>query len=105
SRGGNGAGGFVFLTSRRTPWNRCNLSLRIRRARETAGIPAEAKLYGLRHAYGTRAIVNGVDIKTLAELLGHTTTRMVEHYVHLAGQRTHLHRAVEKINAPAGPPV
>jgi integrase len=100
----NDPGDFVFLTHRKTPWNRSNLSLRIRRARERAGIPADAKLYGLRHAFGTRAIVNGVDIKTLAELLGHTTTRMAEHYVHLAGQRTHLRRAVEKVNAPAASP-
>jgi integrase len=97
-------GEFVFLTHRKTPWNRSNLSLRLCRARERAGIPPDAKLYGLRHAYGTRAIVNGVDIKTLAELLGHTTTRMAEHYVHLAGQRSHLHRAVERVNAPAAPP-
>jgi len=66
----------VFSTHRGTAWNRCNLSLRMQRARERADIPAEVKLYGLRHAFGTRAIINGVDIKTLAELLGHTTTRM-----------------------------
>jgi AraC-like DNA-binding protein len=58
----------------------------MQRARERAKIPDEVKLYGLRHAFGTRAILNGVDIKTLAELLGHTTTRMSEHYIHLAGQ-------------------
>lgn len=88
----------VFLTHRRTPWNRSNLSLRVRRAREAAGIPSDAKLYGLRHAFGTRSIVNGVDIKTLAELMGHTTTRMTEHYLHLAGQRAHLAAAMLRAN-------
>jgi integrase len=89
----------VFLTHRKTPWNRSNLSLRVRRTRKVAGIPDDAKLYGLRHAFGTRAIVNHLDLKTLAELMGHTTTRMTEHYVHLAGQQTHLAAAMLRVNA------
>jgi integrase len=89
----------VFLTHRRTPWNCSNLSLRIRRAREVAGIPEDAKLYGLRHGFGTRAVVNGVDLKTLSELMGHTTTRMTEHYVHLAGQQPHLADAMRRATA------
>jgi len=100
----NEPGTLVFTTHRGSAWNRSSLALRVQRARQKAGIPDDAKLYGLRHAYGTRAIVNGVDIKTLSELLGHTTTRMSEHYVHLAGQRTHLHDAVGKVNASITPP-
>jgi integrase len=92
-------GNRVFLTHRKTPWNRANLSLRMRRSRAVAGIPGDAKLYGLRHGFGTRSIVNGVDIKTLAELMGHTTTRMTEHYLHLAGQRQHLADAMRRANA------
>jgi site-specific recombinase XerD len=74
------------------------LARRIRRARETAGIPDSVKLYGLRHGFGTRAVTNGVDIKTLSELMGHTSTRMTEHYVHLAGQQPHLAAAMRQAN-------
>jgi site-specific recombinase XerD len=56
-------------------------------------------LYGLRHAFGTRSILNGVDLKTLSELMGHTTTRTTEHYLHLAGQRSHLADAMLRANA------
>jgi integrase len=94
----NQPGEFVFLTHRGTPWNRSNLSLRIRRAREAAGVSDDAKLYGLRHRFGTQAVVNGVDIKTLAELMGHSTTRMTEHYLHLTGQREHLADAMRRAN-------
>jgi site-specific recombinase XerD len=80
-----------------------NLSLRMQRARAKAGIPDDAKLYGLRHAFGTRAILNGVDIKTLAELLGHTSTRMSEHYVHIAGKVPHLLEAMRKVSPPSPP--
>lgn len=99
----NEPGTRVFSTQRGTAWNRCNLSLRMQRARAKAGIPDDAKLYGLRHAFGTRAILNGVDIKTLAELLGHTSTRMSEHYVHIAGKVPHLLEAMRKVSPPSLP--
>jgi integrase len=89
----------VFLTFRRTPWDNHNLSHRIRRAREVAGLPADAKLYGIRHAFGTRGVINQCDLKTLSALMGHTTTRMTEYYVHLAGQRAHLASAMRLVNA------
>src|SRR2546430_11105050 len=41
---------------------------RIQRCRERQGIPADAKLYGVRHQFGTAALVRGVDIKTLSQL-------------------------------------
>ena len=89
-------GEFVFYNHRGTRWNRCNLSLRMQRARAVAGIPEDAKLYGLRHRFGTLAIVNGVDIKTLAELMGHSSVRMTEHYVALAGRQSHLASAMRR---------
>lgn len=93
-----GEGEYVFVNHRKTPWNKNSLSLRVARAREKAGVPDDAKLYGVRHAFGTRAIVAGVDLKTTSELMGHTTTRMTEHYVHLAGQTAHLAAAMRLAN-------
>ncbi len=84
----------VFLTAHGTRWNRSSLGLRMRRLREKAGLPDDVKLYGIRHHFGTQSIINGVDIKTLAELMGHTTSRMTEHYVHLAGCQKHLANAM-----------
>jgi integrase len=100
----NQPGEYVFLTHRRTPWRRVSLAQRMRRVREAAGIPDDAKLYGLRHRFGTTAILRGVDLKTLSELMGHTTTRMTEHYVALVGEREHLADAMLKVNGPATPP-
>jgi integrase len=91
-------GEFVFLNHRKTSWNRRTLGTRVRRARNLAGIPDDAKLYGLRHRFGTRSILNGVDIKTLAELMGHTSTRTTEHYLHLAGHQAHLADAMIRAN-------
>jgi integrase len=93
-------GDLVFLTYRKTPWNKHTLAVRVKRARRNAGVPEDAKLYGVRHAFGTRAVLKGVNLKTLSELLGHTTTRMSEYYVHLAGQYAHLADAIQQVNGP-----
>jgi integrase len=86
----------VFLTTHGTRWNRANLAQRVQRLRKRAGLPEDVKLYGIRHQFGTQSVVNGVDIKTLAELMGHTTTRMTEHYTHLAGRQEHLAAAMRQ---------
>jgi site-specific recombinase XerD len=51
----------------------------------------------LRHAFGTNAILNGVDVATVAELMGHTSLEIVSRvYLHLADQHSHLTAAAEK---------
>lgn len=87
---------YVFLNAIGKPWSRRALGGRLERLRERAGLPKDARLYGLRHRFGTNAILKGIDIKTLSELLGHTTTRMTEHYVHIAGNVQHLHEALNR---------
>lgn len=100
----NQPGTHVFLTHRKTPWHRVSLGQRLRRVRKAAGVADDAKLYGLRHRFATTAILRGVDLKTLSELMGHSTTRMTEHYVALVGQRQHLADAMLKVNGPSTPP-
>jgi integrase len=43
-------------------------------------------LYDLRHTYASRAVMAGVDLPTLAALLGHTSIQMTMRYVHPAEQ-------------------
>src|SRR5580692_194490 len=51
-----------------------------------AGIKDHFRLYDLRHTYATRAAQAGVDVLTLAALLGHTTVQMTSRYVHPSDQ-------------------
>ncbi len=39
-------------------------------------------LYDCRHTFATRAIERGVDLITLAAMLGHKDTKMLSRYVH-----------------------
>src|SRR5262249_49421049 len=97
----NQPGTHVFLSHRKTPWHRVSLAQRLKRSRRAAGVPEDAKLYGLRHRFATRAILNGVDLKTLAELPGHTPPRVTEHSLPRAGQRDHV--AAAMLGAVSGP--
>jgi integrase/recombinase XerD len=89
----------VFLNDRGNPWHRSALSLRLQRCRKRAGVPADATLYGVRHKFGTDAILNGVDLMTTSRLMGHRSTRMTEHYVHLDGEDGHLADSMRRATA------
>lgn len=39
-------------------------------------------LYDFRHTFATRAAQSGVDLATLAAILGHNSLRVVQKYVH-----------------------
>ncbi len=53
--------------------------------------------YTMRHSFATQALVNGVGIAHVAELMGHADTSMVsEHYAHLAGNVQHMRETARK---------
>jgi integrase len=95
----------VFLNGRSMPWTTNAVRLRIGRIKAKGILADDVCSYLLRHAFGTNAILNGVDALTVAELLGHSSLDMVRTvYVHLAEERTHLQAAAEKAARSLGPP-
>jgi integrase len=71
----------------------------VRKAHDGAVRRAKVKpafrLYDLRHTYATRAVTAGVDLPTLAALLGHSSIQMTMRYVHPAEE--HKREAAGKI--------
>ena len=53
------------------------------RIRDEAGLPA-LRLHDLRHSWASTAAMNGVDMVTIAKLLGHALVETTERYVHLS---------------------
>ncbi len=54
--------------------------------------------HDLRHTFASRLAMAGIDLRTIAELLGHKTLAMVMRYAHLAP--AHLRAAVDRISGP-----
>jgi integrase len=95
---------FIFPNRCRRPYHRNSVQQNLRRLRRKIGLPEDVKLYGTRHSFGTRAVLNGVNLATLAELMGHTKgSRITASYIHLAGQHGHLKDALRRINRPSAP--
>ena len=96
---------FVFLNSLGKPWTMNAVRQRIGRIKKKLGLKDDLSAYLIRHAFGTNAVLNGVDVVTVAELMGHNSVEMISTvYCHLAEQRTHLQDAVDKATASSPKP-
>ncbi len=85
-----------FLNSHGGPWTTRALTKTMKRLREDAELPDDLKCHGGRHTFATNAIMNGIDLVTLAEILGHESVETTKRYVHLANKGTHLNAAMER---------
>lgn len=77
---------------------------------EKAGIPPFT-IHELRHSFATKLIESGADIHTVKDLLGHSTIKVTELYLHASPARYHdaVNRAMDifnhKENLPTGRPI
>jgi site-specific recombinase XerD len=62
----------------------------------------EFVIYDLRHTMASRAAEAGMDLATLASVLGHSSLRMVMKYVHIS--QSHMDEQIMKLVEPERPP-
>ena len=94
----------VFVTARGKPWSVNVMRLRLARIKRNTDLPNDCCPYLLRHAWGTQAVINGVDVLSVAQLMGHRDLTMIQRvYVHLAEKHEHLQQAMERARRPAPP--
>ena len=75
----------IFVKANGDPWRKSAQRRPLIAACKQAKIEPAITFHILRHCYATRAINNGIELKVIAENLGHSDTRMVEkHYGHMA---------------------
>ncbi len=74
----------VFLSRNGKPLGRGDLWRIVRKRGKLGGIP-ESRLYPhiLRHSFATHLLRRGVDLRTLQEIVGHSSINTTEQYTHL----------------------
>lgn len=89
---------FIFLNRKGKPWTQGRLCRDWAALREKAGLPDDAKLYGLRHQFatGARSGSQKLSREGAAELLGHSGTDTIDNYDHSLPDIVHLCRQAEQ---------
>ena len=97
--------GPIFRNRDRRPWTRNAIVQRFEGLRSRLGYGKQSELgegreitaYSFRHLFITRALLNGVSISDVAELVGHVDTKMIMRvYSHLREHAQHLQGALSK---------
>jgi integrase len=87
--------GPLFRTSAGHPWTRRTLSYRLYQLRKRLGF--HVCPYAIRHTFATDAIIRGVDLQTIATLMGHVDLKMLSRiYQHLNRRSDHLRAGLRK---------
>ena len=85
----NDLNNYLFLTLDGKKLQPNAIKLLLSRWGKRAGVP-RLHAHLCRHTFATRFLINGGDVFTLQQILGHSTLEMVKHYVNLASNHVAL---------------
>jgi integrase len=82
---GKSGASHIFVNGGGKPWQKSNQLTRMRQACTQAGISPPISFHGLRHSYASLCAMAGMDMRILAQNLGHSDPAMtIKHYAHLS---------------------
>jgi integrase/recombinase XerD len=74
---------FLFLTISHKPYTRRTVQTIFTRAFKESGIQKRASCHTLRHSFATTLLSNGIDIRSIKDLLGHKSVKTTMIYLHV----------------------
>jgi len=89
----------VFVSRSGKPLTRITLWAIVRKYCDRAGLPRGTSPHTLRHSFATHVLAGGADLRTVQELLGHTSITTTQHYTHVDRARL---KAIHKQFHPRG---
>jgi len=93
---------YFFLTLDGRPLGTSGLTSTVKRIATRSGVP-RLHPHLCRHTFATRYLINGGDVFSLQQILGHTTLEMVRRYVNLASAHVAVqHRKFSPMDQIAG---
>jgi site-specific recombinase XerD len=76
----------VFLNTRGEPWTAGAVSHQLEDLLTRCGLADGAVCYGVRHQFGTAAVINGTNPLVVAQLLGSSVLMVEQFFTHLDDQ-------------------
>tara|TARA_R110002095_G_scaffold194238_3_gene172458 strand:+ start:836 stop:1792 length:957 start_codon:yes stop_codon:yes gene_type:complete len=84
----------LFIGKRGGPLNPAVAQRQLRDLRLSMGLPETATPHALRHSFATHLLQNGADLRSIQELLGHSSLSTTQRYTKI--DPSHLARVYEK---------
>jgi integrase/recombinase XerC len=89
----------VFLSRSGRPLSCSDVQRRLARYLAQAGAPAGTSPHTLRHSFATHLLEGGADLRSIQELLGHSSLRTTQVYAHVSA--AHLRKAYRRAHPRA----
>lgn len=85
----------LFISNRGRPMDAAALRRRFERLCRLAGLPSNITPHTMRHTFATELLEGGADLRSVQELLGHSSLSTTQIYTHLTPERLKetLHQA------------
>jgi integrase/recombinase XerD len=89
----------VFTSKSGRPLTRILLWSLVKKYCKRAGLPPTVSPHTLRHSFATHLLAGGADLRTVQELLGHSSIQTTQHYTHVDRDRL---KAIHRQFHPSG---
>lgn len=79
--------GFFFINSRGTRYTEQSIRLMMKKYARMAGIKRNITPHMFRHSFATYLIEEGVDVSCVQQILGHSSIKTTQIYIHIAAKK------------------